>query len=34
VNAVIDALAPNGVRHVDLPCNGENVWRALEEARA
>jgi carbon-monoxide dehydrogenase large subunit len=34
VNAVIDALAPNGVRHVDLPCNGENVWRALEQARA
>jgi aerobic carbon-monoxide dehydrogenase large subunit len=33
-NAVIDALAPYGVRHVDLPCNGENVWRALQEANA
>jgi aerobic carbon-monoxide dehydrogenase large subunit len=33
-NAVLDALAPFGVRHVDLPCNGENVWRALEEAKA
>ena len=33
-NAVLDALSPYGVRHVDLPCNGENVWRALEEARA
>jgi CO/xanthine dehydrogenase Mo-binding subunit len=32
-NAVLDALAPHGVRHVDLPCNGENVWRALEEVR-
>jgi carbon-monoxide dehydrogenase large subunit len=32
-NAVLDALAPNGVRHVDLPCNGENVWRALQEAK-
>jgi len=31
-NAVLDALAPYGVRHVDLPCNGENVWRALREA--
>jgi aerobic carbon-monoxide dehydrogenase large subunit len=31
-NAVLDALAPYGVRHVDLPCNGENVWRALQEA--
>jgi carbon-monoxide dehydrogenase large subunit len=33
-NAVLDALAPYGVRHVDMPCNGENVWRALQEARA
>ena len=33
-NAVIDALQPYGVRHVDLPCNGENVWRALQEAKA
>jgi carbon-monoxide dehydrogenase large subunit len=33
-NAVLDALAPYGVRHVDLPANGENVWRALQEARA
>lgn len=34
LNAVIDALAPYGVRHVDLPCNGENVWKALQEATA
>ncbi len=33
-NAVLDALAPYGVRHVDLPCNGENVWKALQEATA
>jgi carbon-monoxide dehydrogenase large subunit len=33
-NAVVDALAPFGVRHVDLPANGENVWRALEAAKA
>lgn len=33
-NAVLDALAPYGVRHVDLPCNGENVWRAIQEAKA
>jgi carbon-monoxide dehydrogenase large subunit len=31
-NAVLDALAPYGVRHVDMPCNGQNVWRALQEA--
>jgi carbon-monoxide dehydrogenase large subunit len=33
-SAVVDALAPFGVRNVDLPANGENVWRALQEARA
>lgn len=33
-NAVLDALASYGVRHVELPCNGENVWRALQETRA
>ena len=32
-NAVLDALAPYGVTHVDLPANGENVWRALQEAK-
>jgi carbon-monoxide dehydrogenase large subunit len=32
-NAVVDALAPLGVRHVDMPANGENVWRAIEAAR-
>jgi carbon-monoxide dehydrogenase large subunit len=29
-NAVVDALAPFGVRHVDMPANGERVWRALQ----
>jgi aerobic carbon-monoxide dehydrogenase large subunit len=33
-NAVVDALAPFGVRSVDMPANGENVWRALQEAKA
>jgi carbon-monoxide dehydrogenase large subunit len=33
-NAVVDALSPFGVREVDMPANGENVWRALEEAKA
>jgi carbon-monoxide dehydrogenase large subunit len=28
-NAVLDALAPYGVRNVDMPVNGERVWRAL-----
>ncbi len=33
-SAVIDALAPYGVRHVDMPVNGERVWRALQDARS
>ncbi len=33
-NAVVDALAPLGVRHVDMPANGERVWRAIQTARA
>jgi aerobic carbon-monoxide dehydrogenase large subunit len=33
-NAVVDALAPFGVKHVDMPANGENVWRAIQEAKA
>jgi carbon-monoxide dehydrogenase large subunit len=28
-NAVIDALAPFGVTHVDMPCTPERVWRAV-----
>jgi aerobic carbon-monoxide dehydrogenase large subunit len=32
-NAVVDALAPFGVRHVDMPANGERVWRALRAAK-
>jgi carbon-monoxide dehydrogenase large subunit len=31
-NAVIDAVAGLGVRHVDMPANGENVWRAIQAA--
>jgi carbon-monoxide dehydrogenase large subunit len=33
-NAVIDALSHLGVRHVEMPLHGENVWRALLQARA
>ena len=33
-NAVVDALAHLGVRHLDMPCTAERVWRAIEAARA
>ncbi|MFI5055766.1 MAG: xanthine dehydrogenase family protein molybdopterin-binding subunit [Actinomycetota bacterium] len=32
-NAVIDAVAHLGVRHIDLPCSPERVWAAIAEAR-
>ncbi len=32
-NAVIDALSPYGVRHLDMPVNGERVWRAINGQR-
>ena len=33
-NAVIDALAHLGVRHLDMPCTPERVWRAIQDAEA
>ena len=32
LNAVNDALAPLGVRHLDMPVTPERVWRAIREA--
>jgi carbon-monoxide dehydrogenase large subunit len=29
-NAIIDALSPFGVRHIDMPCTAERVWRAIQ----
>jgi carbon-monoxide dehydrogenase large subunit len=34
VNAVVDALAPLGIRHVDMPLTPERVWRAIQQAKA
>jgi carbon-monoxide dehydrogenase large subunit len=33
VNAVLDALRPLGVRHLDMPLTLERVWRALHRPR-
>ena len=32
-NAVIDALAHLGVRHIDMPTSPQRVWRALRSAQ-
>jgi carbon-monoxide dehydrogenase large subunit len=33
INAVLDALAEDGVRHIDMPATPERVWSAIAEAR-
>jgi carbon-monoxide dehydrogenase large subunit len=32
MNAVIDALAPLGIAHIDMPATPERVWRAIRAA--
>ncbi|HXM19190.1 MAG TPA: aerobic carbon-monoxide dehydrogenase large subunit [Candidatus Tumulicola sp.] len=31
VNAVVDALSPHGVRHIDMPMTRDKVWRAMRD---
>ena len=33
VNAVIDALAPFGITHLDMPLKAEKVWQAIQNAK-
>jgi carbon-monoxide dehydrogenase large subunit len=33
-NAVIDALSPFGIRHLDLPLTPQRVWKAVQSVRA
>ena len=32
MNAVIDALKPLGIRHIDLPATPQNIWQAIRQA--
>ncbi len=32
VNAIVDALAPKGVRHVEMPVTAERVWHLLQSS--
>src|SRR5579875_388523 len=34
VNAVMDALSPFGIRHLDMPLTPERVWSAIRAAKA
>ncbi|RZI44045.1 xanthine dehydrogenase family protein molybdopterin-binding subunit [Herbaspirillum sp. HC18] len=33
INAVIDALAPLGVTHIDMPASPQRVWQAIQDAK-
>jgi len=30
INAVVDALSPLGIRHIDMPATPENIWCAIQ----
>ena len=32
INAVVDALAAHGIRHIDMPATPEKIWRALRDS--
>jgi carbon-monoxide dehydrogenase large subunit len=34
VHAILDALAPLGVTHIDMPATPARVWRAIQQARS
>src|SRR5262245_7255219 len=33
MNAVVDALSPYGIRHIDMPATPKRVWEAIEQAK-
>ena len=33
MNAILDALRPLGVKHLDMPATPFRVWRAIEDAK-
>ncbi len=34
VNAVLDALAPLGVKHIEMPTTSQRIWQAMRNSRA
>jgi carbon-monoxide dehydrogenase large subunit len=34
VNAVVDALSPLGITHIDMPVRSEKVWKILRRTKA
>ena len=34
INAVVDALSPFGVTHIDMPAKAEKVWRLIQDSQS
>jgi len=34
MNAVVDALSPYGITHIDMPATPQRIWAAIQEAKA
>ena len=32
INAIVDALAEFGIKHIEMPATPERIWRALRES--
>jgi len=32
-NAIVDALSPLGIRHIEMPATPERVWRTIQDAK-
>jgi carbon-monoxide dehydrogenase large subunit len=32
-NAVMDALAPLGIKHIDMPLTSEKIWQAIHSSQ-
>jgi carbon-monoxide dehydrogenase large subunit len=33
INAIVDALAPFGISHIDMPATSEKIWLAIKNAK-
>ena len=33
INSILDAVAPLGITHIDMPATPERIWRAIHSAQ-
>jgi carbon-monoxide dehydrogenase large subunit len=33
INAIVDALSPFGIRHIDMPASPDRLWKQIREAQ-